>query len=321
MKTDIIIYQNKTGEIEFKGDFKNETIWASLQNIADLFDTDKSGISRHISNIYESNELNKKSTVAKIATVQKEGEREVQREIEYYNLDLIISVGYRVNSKKATIFRQWATKTLRNHLVSGYTINKKRIAKNYDVFIKAVEDIKALLPIETEVKTSDAIDLIKIFATTWLSLGAYDSSDFPKSGVTKIQTRITSHDLTKVISNLRDELILKQEASELFGIERSKDSISGIIGNVFQAFDQKDVYPSIEEKAAYLLYFIVKNHPFADGNKRSGAFAFIWFLQRAKILNVSKLSPEALTALTLLVAKSNPKDKNKMIGLILMLLK
>lgn len=321
MKTDIIIYQNKTGEIEFKGDFKNETIWASLQNIADLFDTDKSGISRHISNIYESNELDKKSTVAKIATVQKEGERKVQRKIEYYNLDLIISVGYRVNSKKATIFRQWATKTLRNHLVSGYTINKKRIAKNYDVFIKAVEDIKALLPSETEVRTTDAIDLIKIFATTWLSLESYDSSNFPKSGITKTQAIITSSDLTKVISNLRDELIQKQEASELFGIERSKDSISGIVGNIYQAFDQKDLYPSIEEKAAYLLYFIVKNHPFVDGNKRSGAFAFVWFLQRAKILNVNKLTPEALTALTLLVAESNPKDKDKMIGLILMLLK
>lgn len=135
MKNNIVIYQGKNGEIGFKGDFQHETVWASLQQIGDLFETDKSGISRHIKNIYQEGELSRKATVAKIATVQTEGDRTVKRQIEYYNLDLILSVGYRVNSKTATKFRQWATKTLRQHILKGYTINKKRLAKNYEEFL------------------------------------------------------------------------------------------------------------------------------------------------------------------------------------------
>jgi len=143
-KNDIVVYQAKNGSIELKGDFKKETFWATLQQIADLFDTDKSGISRHISNIYAMDELDRKSTVAKIATVQKEGKREVKREMEFFNLDMILSVGYRVNSKKATTFRKWATKTLRSHITEGYTINPSRIEENYKTFMKAVEDVQKL---------------------------------------------------------------------------------------------------------------------------------------------------------------------------------
>ena len=145
MKKAFVIYQSKQGEIEFRGDLKRETLWASLQQIADLFETDKSGISRHIRNIYNSGELESKATVAKIATVQMEGSRRVKREIECYNLDLMLSVGYRVNSKTATKFRQWATKTLREHIVNGYTINKKRLSKNYEEFLQTVESVKKLL--------------------------------------------------------------------------------------------------------------------------------------------------------------------------------
>ena len=146
MKKEVIIYQTKNGALEFKGDFEKETIWASLQQIADLFETDKSGISRHIRKIYESGELEQKTTVAKNATVQIEGKRQVKRAVEYYNLDLILSVGYRVNSKTATKFRQWATKTLRMHITEGYTINPNRISYNYDKFLQVVGDIKNLLP-------------------------------------------------------------------------------------------------------------------------------------------------------------------------------
>jgi hypothetical protein len=318
---DIIIYQAKNGAIELRGDFSRETIWASLQQIADLFETDKSGISRHIKNIYEIHELERSGTVAIFATVQKEGSREISREIEFYNLDMILSVGYRVNSAKATIFRRWATDILRGHIVDGYTINRKRIGANYTQFLKAVEDIKQLLPEGDLVATGDAIELVRMFATTWLSLDAYDRSDFPTSGVTRKQVSFTADELASALDDLKGELVAKKEASDLFGTARMSDSVSGIIGNVFQSFGGKDLYVSAEEKAAHLLYFVVKNHPFLDGNKRSGAFAFVWFLKRAKLLDPARLSPEALTALTLLVAESKTGDKDRIIGLTLLLLR
>jgi len=321
MKKEIIIYQTKQGEIEFKGDIQKETLWANLQQIADLFETNKSGISRHINNIYKSKELERESTVAKIATVQTEGKRTVEREIEYYNLDLILSVGYRVNSKVATKFRQWATKTLRQHIIKGYTINRKQIAKNYKEFLQVVESVKKLLPQGDQLKAQDALELIKLFAHTWLSLDAYDKSKLPKIGVSKKQVLITAEELTEALKQLKIDLLKKQEASELFGQERNKDAIAGIVGTVFQSVFGRDAYETLEEKAAHLLYFIVKNHPFVDGNKRSGAFAFVWFLNKAGLLRKEKISPEALTALTLLVAESKPQDKERVIGLILQLLK
>jgi prophage maintenance system killer protein len=320
-KRKLIIYQAKNGSLELQGDFNKETIWASLQQIADLFETDKSGISRHIRNIYKSGELDRFSTVAKNATVQNEGDRKIKREIEYFNLDLILSVGYRVNSKMATKFRQWATKTLRQHITKGYTINKKVLAKNYEDFLEAVEVVKNLAPSGSQFEMTDALDLVKLFASTWFSLEAYDKSSLPKSGLNKQQVRFTANELSVALGTLKKELIRKKEATNLFGQERQSESIQGIVGNIFQSLFGKDAYPTTEEKAAHLLYFIIKNHPFTDGNKRSGAFAFIWFLNRAKLLVPSKMSPEALTALTLLVAESKSHDKEQIVGLILLLLK
>jgi prophage maintenance system killer protein len=160
-----------------------------------------------------------------------------------------------------------------------------------------------------------------MFASTWLSLDAYDKSRLPHTGITKKQVTITAEELTEALKKLKQELIRKGEASELFATDRGKDSIAGIVGSIFQTFGGGDMYPTVEEKAAHLLYFMVKNHPFTDGNKRSGAFAFVWFLHKMGLLQKDKMTPEALTALTLLVAESNPKDKDKMIGLILQLLK
>ena len=316
----MLIYQSKTGKIEFRGDFKKDTIWGSLNQIAELFGRDKSVISRHIKNIFKSNELQPGSSVAKIATVQKEGNREVVREIEYFNLDMILSIGYRVDSKQATRFRVWATKTLKQHLLEGYTINKKQLVKNYQKFQKTLENIKTLLPDDRSVGAKDTLELISAFANTWFSLEAYDSEKFPKKGWTQKQVSFTAEELNKALDNLKQELIAKKQATALFGQERSKEAAAGIIGNIFQSFAGQDLYPTIEKKSAHLLYFMVKNHPFTDGNKRSGAFSFIWFLRKASKLPVS-LTPPALTALTLLVAESNPKDKDKMIGLILLLLK
>ena len=319
-RKEILIYQSKTGKIEFRGDSRKDTIWGNINQIAQLFGVQKAAISKHLYNIYRVKELNKRATVSILETVQREGKREVKRKIEYYNLDAILSVGYRVNSKQATQFRIWATKILKQHLLEGYTINKKQLVKNYRKFQKTLENIKTLLPNDKSIKAKDTLELISVFANTWFSLEAYDLEKFPKKGWTQKKVFFTAEELEKDLQNLKKDLIVKKQASELFGKEREKNSIAGIIGNIFQSFDGKDLYPTLEEKAAHLLYFIVKNHPFTDGNKRNGAFSFIWFLRRASKLPPS-LTPEALTALTLLVAESNPKDKDKMVGLVLLLLK
>lgn len=321
MKKELIIYQAKSGAIELKGDYKNETIWANLQQISDLFETDKSGISRHIKNIYQTGELEKLSTVAKIATVQNEGNRKIKRQIEFYNLDVILSVGYRVNSKKATIFRQWATKTLRQHILTGYTVNKKLLSHNYEIFMRALDEVKRIMPATGKIGSSDTLELVKMFASTWLSIDAYDRKILPRVGANKKQVNITADQIGLAIGQLKKELTAQQKVGNLFGTKRGRGDIDGIIGNIFQSFRGTDLYPTLEEKAAHLLYFMVKNHPFVDGNKRIGAFSFIWFLNQAKLLDTNKLSPEALTTLTLLVAESNPIDKERMTGLILLLLK
>jgi hypothetical protein len=318
MKNKIIIYQNKSGAIEFRGDFKKETLWASQAQIAKLFGVDRTVITKHIRNILKDKELDKNSVCANFAHTAEDGKT---YQVQYYSLDVVLSVGYRTNSKVAISFRKWATKTLRQHILTGYTINKKQLVKNYETFLQAVEDVKKLLPSGGKVDVEDALELIKTFASTWLSLDAYDKELLPRNGATKKQIKITAESISGILLEFKRELIIKKEASELFGIERGEGNLSGIIGNVFQAFGGKDLYPTLEEKAAHLLYFMVKNHPFVDGNKRSGAFVFVWFLQKTRILDTRRLTPETLTTLTLLIAESNPKDKERMIGLVLMLLK
>jgi len=280
-----------------------------------LFGRDKSVISRHIKNIFKSLELEPASVVAKIATTASD---QKTYQVEYFNLDMILSIGYRVDSKQATQFRIWATKTLKQHLLQGWTINKKQLAKNYQKFEKMLEDMKTLLPSNDSVIS--ALDLISTFENTWFSLEAYDKQNFPEKGWTKKQVFFTVEELQQALKKLKTELISKKQATDLFGQEKTKDSVSGIVGNIFQTFGGQDVYPTIEDKSAHLLYFMVKNHPFTDGNKRSGAFAFIWFLKKAGRLS-KDLSPSALTTLILLVAESQPKNKDKMIGLILLILK
>ncbi len=315
-KKEIIIYQTKEGKIEFRGDLEKETVWGSLNQIADLFGRDKSVISRHIKNVFTSGELNKDLVVAKIATTAEDGKT---YQVDYYNLDVILSVGYRVDSKQATQFRIWATKILRQHLITGYTINKKQINKNYQRFMEAISGVRAVLPKEKKISNEEVLELVNAFASTWFSLDAYDKEKFPKEKYSKKKVEITAEELQRALQSLKRELKEKKQASELFGKERNKNAIKGVVGSVFQSFGEKDVYTSIEEKSAHLLYFIIKNHPFVDGNKRSAAFSFVWFLRKAGILRAT-FTPEALTALTILIAESNSKDKDKMIKLVLLLL-
>ncbi len=320
----LVIYQAKNGAIELKFDDKKETFLANLNQIAKIFGVQKPAISKHIKNIYEEKELNKKSTVSILETLQREGKRNVSRKIEYFNLDVIISVGYRVNSKQATQFRIWATKTLKQHITKGYTINKKVLKKNYEEFLQTVDDIKLLAKNNTHIKNDDILELIKTFSSTWFSLESYDKQNLPRNGKQKTKKKTDFKKLSKSlyteIEILKQDLIKKKEATELFAQEKKLGSLDGILGNIFQSVFGQDAYKTIEEKAVHLLYFIIKNHPFNDGNKRSGAFAFIWFLQKMNFNFRDKISPEALTALTLLIAESDPKDKEKMTGLVLLLL-
>ncbi len=322
-KNKLMIYQAKNGAIELRGDFNNETVWATQKQIADIFEIDRSVATKHIHNIFKDKELDKEMVCAKFAQTTQHGAikgKTQTKQVEFYDLDIILAVGYRTNSAKAIAFRIWATKTLKQHLVDGYTINKNRINANYQKFARAVADVKALLPTGNTIGTKEILELINVFASTWFSLDAYDTESFPKKGSVKKQVIFTAEELQIALQNFKKVLFAKKQATELFGQERNKNSIGGIVGNIFQTFAKKDVYSTVEEKAANLLYFMVKNHPFTDGNKRSGAFAFVWFLRKTGTLRAS-LTPEALTALTLLVAESKSQDKDKMIGLVLLLLR
>jgi prophage maintenance system killer protein len=316
----VVIYQAKNGAIELRGDFQHETIWANRMQMAEMFSVNPQAISKHINNVYKENELNRKATSSKMELVQKESGRLVKRNVDIYNLDVLIAVGYRINSIVGTKFRQWATKTLRSHIVDGFSINKNRIAKNYEKFLETVESIKNILPAGTVIDNKNVVDLISLFADTWLSLDAYDKEVASKGKLTKKKIDVTSDKISENLLELKQNLLEKGEASEIFGVERNKGNVAGIFGNVMQSFGGKELYPTIEEKASHLLYFMVKNHPFIDGNKRSGAFAFIWFLQQAKILDTKKITPSALTALTIMVAESNPSHKDKVVKLILNLI-
>ncbi len=317
-KNEMVIYQAESGAIELRGDFEGETVWATQAQIAEAFEADRSVITKHIRNILKDKELDEKSVCAKFAHTAEDGK---VYQVQFYNLDIILAVGYRTNSKRAIQFRAWATKTLREHIIKGYTINRKQIGKNYDAFIKSVSDIQALLPEHIALDPKAILELVKEFSSTWMSLDAYDKETLSVIGKTKKSIKLSGRDLTDAIASLRSELLKKGEATEIFAQERSAGSVEGIVGNVMQSFGGTDVYVSSEEKAAHLLYFMVKNHPFVDGNKRSGAFAFVWFLRKAKINSYKNINSGALTALTLLIAESKPEKKDQMVALVTHILK
>jgi prophage maintenance system killer protein/prophage antirepressor-like protein len=314
-KGQIIIYQTKSGAIDIKRDVKSGTIWATQAQIVKLFGVDQSVVSRHIKNIFKDEEIEEKSNMQKMHNANSD------KPVSFYSLDIILAVGYRTNSVRAIEFRKWATKTLRTFITDGYVINKDRVAQNYQQFLEAVSDVKKLLSKGANIDTASILELVNMFASTWLSLDAYDKGDLETKGKIKRSVVLTAENLTKALDQLKTELMKKGQASSLFASESKKGVFAGIVGNVRQTFAGKELYASVEEKAAHLLYFIVKDHPFSDGNKRSGAFAFAWFLQKAGILNKAKITPPALTALTILVAESHPKERDKMIQLILTLLK
>ena len=306
----IVVFQAKNGAIELRGDISRETLWATQAQIVDLFDVDQSVVSRHMRNIFKDGEIDEKSNMQKMHIANSD------RHVNLYSLDVVLGVGYRTNSKVAIEFRKWATRTLREHITQGYTINRKRIGDNYSAFMKAVADVQTLLPQHVTLDPKSVLELIKEFATTWVSLDAYDKEALSMKGVSKKSVQLTSGELLEAIDTLKKELMKKGEATDLFAMAIDSEEIEGIVGNVVQSFGGKSVYPTIEEKAAHLLYFIVKNHPFTDGNKRSGAFAFVWFLRKTGSKGSRNINPAALTALTLLIAESDPMKMGQMVALV-----
>jgi death-on-curing family protein len=309
----LAIYQAKDGAIELKQDSQKETIWANQNDLAFLYEKDQSVISRHIKNIFKDKEIDKKSNMQKMHIANSD------KPVEFYSLDIILAVGYRTNSARAIEFRKWATKTLKQHITKGFTINESILKKKESLYLQALEDLRLLSGNNKNIKTEDILELIKSFSYTWFSLESYDKNKFPKKGTEK-SVKITADDLKNDLQKLKQELVERKEATEIFGQERQQGSLGGIVGNVFQTVFGRDAYQTLEEKSAHLLYFIVKNHPFVDGNKRSGAFAFVWFLQKAGLDFKSKITPQTLATLTILVAESDPKEKDKMVGIILLLL-
>lgn len=311
-----MIFTSKDGSVKLKGDFDRETIWATQAEMAEVFGVNVQAVTKHIKNIYRENELIDQATCSKMEQVQMEGSRVVRRTVAYYNLDVMIAVGYRINSVTGTKFRQWATKTLREHITKGFTINPKQIKQNHEAFLLAVEKVKKLLPVSGNVGRETVLDLVTLFADTWFSLDAYDKESLVPKKPSKKKVALTATALAEGIADLKIRLQGDGSATDNFAQERNQGALEGIVGNVMQSFGGESLYPTIESKAAHLLYFIIKNHPFVDGNKRSGAYAFVWFLERAKVLDADRLTPTALTALTILIAESDPKEKTKIVDLV-----
>ena len=305
---EVMIYQAENGAIELKADAEQDTVWATQKQLAEVFGVNVRTVNEHIHNIFKTKELDKGSTIRKFRIVQIEGIRAIARQVDHYNLDMIISVGYRVNSKTATQFRKWATLTLKQHITQGYTINPVRVEKNLETFLHAVEEVKSLAQNNAHLETNNVLALISAFAHTWFSLESYDEDTLPNRGLNHGVIVLEANSLYKAVAALKQDLMAKGQASELFAQEKNAGSLAGILGNVYQSAFGEDVYPTLEEKAANLLYFIVKNHAFNDGNKRTAAFAFIWFLQEAGIDFKGKLTPEALTSITLLIAENDPQN-------------
>ncbi len=313
MKNEIIIFENQNVKLEVN--MKDETVWLNTEQMAKLFDREYKTIRKHINNALEE-ELDN-STVAKFATIQKEGNRDVTRKIEYYNLDVIISVGYRVKSKNGIIFRKWANKILKDYILKGYAINQKRL----EYLEKTIKLIDIAGRIDTKLKGSEAQEIIKVinnYKDALNLLDDYDHKRISKPKGTINNSKINYEDCMNIINKLKFN-----NDSDLFALERDK-GLKAIIGNIFQSFDKKDLYPTTEEKAANFLYLIIKNHVFIDGNKRIAATLFIYFLEYYKLLYINErqvIDNNTLVAITLLIAQSNPKEKEILIDLIMNFLK
>lgn len=321
----IIIFQSKDGKVHLDVSFDNETVWLTQKQMALLFDKNIRTISEHIKNIFYEGELEENRVIRNFRITAEDGKL---YDTLVYNLDVIISVGYRVKSIQGTQFRIWATKVLRDHIVKGYSINQKRLLAQTEEFKKlqsAIQFLKEKIH-NPEVKNQagDVLGLLSDYASSFTILHKYDDGVLEKKGRKKATAKLVYDECVEVVQGAKRFLSKKKEAGSLFGHEYG-GKFKGILGSIYQTFDGKDVYGSLEEKAAHLLYFVIKDHPFADGNKRIGSFLFVYFLEKNRYLfkknGERKITDSTLASLALLVALSHPKEKDLMIGLITNLLK
>jgi prophage maintenance system killer protein len=320
--TDIAIYEGPGGTVEVRLD--RESVWLTQRQMAELFDSSADNVGLHINNIYKNQELNEISTTEDYSVVRQEGKRRIQRKLKHYNLDVIISVGYRVNSRRGVQFRQWATRLLKEHLTRGYTLNRQRFEEN-------ARELEAALALVRKAAGSDAlsgdqgrglVDVIARYTQTFLLLQRYDEGLLtePKGTVGGALPPIA--EARTRIAALKKDLMARGDAGDLFGQER-ETNLESILGNLDQTAFGEPAYPSIESKAAHLLYFVIKNHPFSDGNKRIGSFLFVDFLDRnGRLFRDGEpiVNDIGLAALALLVAESDPKHKDVLIRLVMNML-
>jgi prophage maintenance system killer protein len=318
----IQIFQSADGKVNMDVSLEQDTVWLNLDQMTQLFERDKSVISRHIRSVFHEGELDRPSVVAKNATTATDGKT---YQVEYFNLDVVISVGYRVKSTRGVQFRQWATNVLRQHLVQGYTLHQARFEKNAAELEQALSLIRkaAQLPELTREAGSGLVKIVSRYTQTFLWLQRYDEGMLNEPSGQRGGDLPSTADAGQALQVLKQALIARGEATDLFARARG-DGLDSILGNLDQSVFGEPAYPTIEAKAAHLLYFVVKNHPFTDGNKRSGAFLFVDFLHRnGRLLNTDGqpvINDTGLAALTLLVAESDPKQKDTLIRLIMHML-
>ena len=306
-KSELIIFRTKDGEPGIQVRFEEDTVWLTQKLIGELFEKDSDTIGLHLKNIYAEGELDERATTEDYSVVQKEGKRQVSRRVKHYNLDAIISVGYRVNSKRGTQFRIWATKLLRDHLVKGHTINEKRL-KELRQAVHLIASVAERHPLTSD----EATAVLRVVSDYTFALDLLDDYDHQRVSLAKTTrkpaTPVTYQEARRIIERVKERFA----ASALFGQEKD-ESLHSSLQTVFQTFGGKDLYPGLEEKAAHLLYFLVKNHSFVDGNKRIAAALFLWFLGKNRMLyrtdGSKRLGDNALVAMTLLIAESKPAEK------------
>ena len=319
----IIIYQTEDGQTQIDVRLENETVWLTQAQMAELFQTDRTSIVRHINNIYKVEELDRESTCAKIAQVQIEGKRTVKRNIPYFNLDLIISVGYRVNSKRGVKFRQWANNVLKQYLVKGYAVNERIRKEQIGELRQLVGMLGRTIQNQPLLSNDETNALFEVVTDYTYALDTLDNYDYERLTIDKTTKQEPFHATYENAMEAINRLRNKFGGSTLFGNEKD-DSFKSSIGQIYQTFGGQELYPSVEEKAAMLLYLVTKNHSFSDGNKRIAATLFLWFLNNNHILyrpdGTKRLADNTLVALTLMIAESKTEEKDVMVKVVVNLI-
>ena len=323
LNNEIVIYQSEDGKTQLDVKLEGETVWLTQAQMSELFQTDRTVINRHIRNIYKNGELEENATCAKNAQVRIEGNRMVSRDIPYYNLDMIISVGYRVNSIRGVRFRQWANSVLKQYLIKGYAVNERIRKQQISELRQLVQVLGRTLQQQPVPTTDESNALFKVVVDYTYALDTLDDYDYQRLGISKTTSKETFH---ATYENAMKEInVLKEKFgySPLFGNEKD-ESFKSSIGQIYQTFGGVDLYPSVEEKAAMLLYLVTKNHSFSDGNKRIAATLFLWFMNNNGILyredGTKRIADSTLVALTLMIAESRTEEKDVMVKVVVNLI-